>query len=80
MAERLTRVPRVREVEISFPKDAPNLAHSMTRRWAPPTRYTLRRNTASIMKGLVLFFGSTVKLNINLTILLKPTKCMLHKR
>jgi len=25
----------------------------MTRRWAPPTRYTLRRNTASIMKGLV---------------------------
>jgi len=28
----------------------------MTRRWAPPTRYTLRRNTASIMKGLVLGF------------------------
>jgi len=26
----------------------------MTRRWAPPTRYTLRRKTASIMKGLVL--------------------------
>jgi len=26
------------------------------RRWAPPTRYTLRRNTASIMKGLVWFF------------------------
>jgi len=26
----------------------------MTRRWAPPTRYTLRRNTASIMKDLVL--------------------------
>jgi len=26
----------------------------MTRRWAPPTRYTLRRNMASIMKGLVL--------------------------
>jgi len=25
----------------------------MTRRWAPQTRYTLRRNTASIMKGLV---------------------------
>jgi len=27
----------------------------MTRRWAPPTRYTLRRNTASIMNGLFLF-------------------------
>jgi len=26
----------------------------MTRSWAPQTRYTLRRNTASIMKGLVL--------------------------
>jgi len=26
---------------------------AMTRSWAPPTRYTLRRNTASIMKGLV---------------------------
>jgi len=25
----------------------------MTRRWTPQTRYTLRRNTASIMKGLV---------------------------
>jgi len=25
----------------------------MTWRWAPPTRYMLRRNTASIMKGLV---------------------------
>jgi len=28
----------------------------MTRKWAPLTRYTLRRNTASIMKGLVWFF------------------------
>jgi len=26
-----------------------------TRRWAPPTRYTLRRNTACIMKGLVWY-------------------------
>jgi len=26
----------------------------MTRRWAQQTRYTLRRNMASIMKGLVL--------------------------
>jgi len=26
----------------------------MTRKWAPQTRYTLRRNTANIMKGLVL--------------------------
>jgi len=25
---------------------------AMTRRWAPPTRYALRRNTASIMKDL----------------------------
>ena len=26
----------------------------MTRRWAPPTRYMLRRMTASIMKDLIL--------------------------
>ena len=26
---------------------------AMTRRWAPPTRYTLRRNPASIMKDLI---------------------------
>ena len=28
----------------------------MTQRWAQPTRYTLRRNTAKIMKDLVYFF------------------------
>jgi len=36
----------------------------MTRRWAPQTCCTLRRNTANIMKGLVLvhlFFVSTVR-------------------
>ena len=27
---------------------------AMTLRWAPPTRYILRRNTASIMKDLIL--------------------------
>jgi len=27
------------------------LPWSMSRRWTPQTRYTLRRNTASIMKG-----------------------------
>jgi len=30
---------------------------AVTWRWAPQTRYMLRRNTASIMKGLVLVFG-----------------------
>jgi len=30
---------------------------AMTRRRAPPTRYTLQRNTASIMKGLVWSFN-----------------------
>ena len=29
---------------------------AMTRRWAPPTRYTFRRNTASIMKDLIRRF------------------------
>jgi len=29
---------------------------AMTRRWAPPTHYTLRRNTASIMKGKGISF------------------------
>jgi len=28
----------------------------MSRRWAPQTRYTLRRNTASIRKGLALVY------------------------
>jgi len=64
MAERLTRVPRVREVESSNPKGRSNLIQrckrlcclgAMTRRWAPQTRYTLRRNTTSIMKGLAWF-------------------------
>ena len=32
--------------EVVYPTDA------MTRRWAPQTRYTRRRNTASIMKDL----------------------------
>ena len=32
----------------------------MTRRWAPPTRYTLRRNTASIMKDLIRFNENTL--------------------
>ena len=29
---------------------------AMTRRWAPQTGYTLRRNTASIMKDLIWYF------------------------
>jgi len=76
ITERLTRVPRVREVESSFPKGRPNLAQRckrfataststqvavlpfryVTQRWAPPTRYTLRRNPAIIIKGLVFGF------------------------
>ena len=31
----------------------------MTRRWAPPTRYTLRRNPASTMKDLIWFESRT---------------------
>ena len=34
-------------------KGAVLLTGAMMRRWTPPTRYTLRRNTASIMKGLI---------------------------
>jgi len=72
MAELLTRVPRVREVDSSFPKRPvksytvlQTFRHhfniyasscvafgAMTQRWAPPTRYTLRRNMARIMKGI----------------------------
>jgi len=37
----------------------------MTRRWAPPTRYTLRRNTANVMKGLVLDITNSHKHWIN---------------
>jgi len=33
---------------------------AMTRRWAPQTRYTLLRNTASIMKGLIWWFFGTL--------------------
>jgi len=29
---------------------------AMMQRWAPPTRYTLQRNTARKMKGLVFCF------------------------
>jgi len=67
MAEQLTRVPRVREVcssktgpAKSFANSSPPLQHlrkcclgAMTQSWAQQTRYTLLRNTASIMKSLV---------------------------
>ena len=38
--------------------DTSELCYSgaMTRRWAPETRYTLRRNTASIMKDFIWFW------------------------
>jgi len=59
MAERLAHVPRVRKVESLFPEDGQS--YTALRRWAPPTRYTLRRNTASIMKGLVLVWWLSQK-------------------
>ena len=34
-------------------KEAVLPAGTMMRRWAPPTRYTLQLNTASIMKDLI---------------------------
>jgi len=71
MAERLTRVPRVREIWTQIP-DRPNLTQRCKRfvtastytqvavlPWrydaerAPQTRYTLQRNTASILKTTV---------------------------
>jgi len=38
------------------------VALALWRRWAPPTRYTLRRNTASLLKGLVgsSYFNSDI--------------------
>jgi len=54
MAKQLKRVLRVREVWVQIPV-RPNLIlrclGAMTWRWTPQTRYTLRRNTASILKG-----------------------------
>ena len=41
---------------------------AMTRRWAPPTRYTLRRNTASIMKDLIWFDLRSTILNVTPTL------------
>ena len=43
----------------------------MTRRWAPPTRFTLRRNTASINErfDLVQLFQINIGLNILLVVL-----------
>ena len=38
-------------------------AGAMTRRWAPQTRYTLRRNTASTMKHLILWYVLDYSLN-----------------
>jgi len=34
----------------------------LTQRWAPQTRYTLRHNTASIMKGIILFATFVISL------------------
>ena len=53
---------RTGQIEHSVTNDLPPLRHSskravlpraMTRRWAPPTRYTLRQITASIIKDLI---------------------------
>jgi len=58
-------MPRVQEVESSNPKGGPSLTQrclgAMTWRWAPQTRYTLRRNTTRIMKGLVREINSLSK-------------------
>ena len=54
---------RTSQIEHSVANGSPSLRHffekscagAMTRRWVPLTRYTLRRNTASIMKDLIWF-------------------------
>ena len=44
-------------------------AGAMMRRWAPQTRYTLRRNTASIMKDLIGFDEKTITLLLSFRLL-----------
>ena len=54
---------------------------AMTRKWVPQTRYTLRRNTASIIKDLIHFGYVAAKAPIGLLILLPPiyhTRQRLH--
>ena len=47
-----TVLPRARH-RCDISSNGAVLPGAMTRRWAPPTRYTLRRITASIMKDLI---------------------------
>ena len=47
----------------------------MTRRWAPQTRYTLRRNTASIMKDLIFTAEFNDVINSQVTSSRQPTHC-----
>ena len=51
---------------------------AMTRRWAPPTRYTLRRNPASIIKDLIWF--EVVNLNHLSTVSFAHATIMQHSR
>ena len=48
-----TLLPTVRHLCDIFSKGAVLPAGAMTERWAPQTRYTLRRNTASIMRDFI---------------------------
>ena len=79
--QRLATVATLLRIELCCPG-------AMTRRWAPPTRYTLRRITASIMKDLIWFWvsvaseeagfgpgwGSLILLMTNLSITAKQDK------
>ena len=40
-------------------------AGAMTQRWDPQTRYTLRRNTASVIKELILIKTKKIQFHIN---------------
>jgi len=44
--------------------------YDATRRWAPQTRYTLRRNTASIMKGSIIHHKCVAEFVLNVSMLI----------
>ena len=56
--QRLVTAATILRKELCYPG-------AMTRRWAPPTRYTLWRNTASMKKNLILIWLDLISLQRN---------------
>ena len=61
-------------------KEAVFITGAMMRRWALPTRYTLQRNTASIMKDLILVWYKSSLFVFSVTVSYTVQQISSHKK